>query len=182
MLKTKYFHSYVSEFVKLVQNVDLQVWSEIEQSIRSVRDLGQGKVIVLGNGGSSAIAEHASIDFTKAADVPCITLSSASMLSCFANDFGYENSQLNYLKYYAEPGDVVILISSSGNSDNILNCANHCVEAGLTFYTLTGFSENSKLRQIDPSVNIWIPASHYNHVENAHQLVLLSICDSLRES
>lgn len=171
----------MADLTELLDGIDHRLWQEFEGRLRSLRECGRGKVLIFGNGGSAAIAEHVALDYTKAARLPCLTLSSSPMMSCFANDFGYEQSQMAFIKYFAKSEDVIILISSSGNSQNIVNCADYCEKNDLTYYTFTGFSNSSLLRQINPDVNFWIPVNHYNHVENAHQFILLSICDSLRE-
>ena len=180
-MKSKFLSLYLSELNGLFDHIDHELWLKMEGRLRALRDKAKGKVLIFGNGGSAAVAEHVSLDYKKAAGLPCLTLSSAPMLSCFANDFGYEHSQLKFIKYFATPDDVIVLISSSGKSPNILNCATYCEENALTYFTLTGFSEVSPIRQINTTVNFWIPVDNYNHIENAHQVILLSICDSLRE-
>tara|TARA_A100001015_G_C14650394_1_gene578985 strand:- start:62 stop:409 length:348 start_codon:yes stop_codon:yes gene_type:complete len=84
------------------------------------------KIIILGNGGSSSIASHISQDYTKKLKKKSFTFSDASRLTCYSNDYGYDNAYVQFLKEFVEYGTLVILISSSGNSDNILNCATWC--------------------------------------------------------
>ena len=79
------------------------------------------KVIIAGNGGSAAMASHVAVDFTKAANIRAINFNEADLITCFANDYGYENWVGKALEAYADPGDLVILISSSGKSQNISN-------------------------------------------------------------
>jgi D-sedoheptulose 7-phosphate isomerase len=137
-----------------------------------------GKVILVGNGGSASIASHVSIDFTKAANIRSINFNEASLLTCFANDYGYENWASNALNFYADSNDIAILISSSGQSKNIINAADKAKKIGLPIITLSGFLENNPLRKMG-DVNLWVNSSEYNIVESVHQIWLLSIVDYL---
>ena len=137
-----------------------------------------GKVIVVGNGGSAAIASHVSIDLTKAANIKSINFNESSLITCFANDYGYENWVSNALDFYADSNDVVILISSSGQSKNIINAAVKAKEIGLSVITFSGFLESNPLKKMG-DVNLWVNSSEYNIVESVHQIWLLSIVDYL---
>ena len=137
-----------------------------------------GKVILVGNGGSASIASHVSIDFTKAANIRSINFNEASLLTCFANDYGYENWASNALNFYADSNDIAILISSSGQSKNIINAADKAKKIGLPIITLSGFLESNPLRKMG-DVNLWVNSSEYNIVESVHQIWLLSIVEYL---
>ena len=69
-----------------------------------------GKLIIVGNGGSSAIASHASVDFTKAAGIRAVNFNESDLLTCFSNDYGYENWVKKALEFYVDKDDIVILI------------------------------------------------------------------------
>ena len=137
-----------------------------------------GKVILVGNGGSASIASHVSIDFTKAANIRSINFNEASLLTCFANDYGYENWASNALNFYADSNDIAILISSSGQSKNIINAAEKAKKIGLSVITFSGFLESNPLREMG-DINLWVNSSEYNIVESVHQIWLLSIVDYL---
>lgn len=134
------------------------------------------KVIFVGNGGSAAIAGHCAVDFTKNARIRCVNFNRSDLLTCFANDFGYENVFQKALEFYADPGDVVVCISSSGRSPNILKAARYCVEQGLCLVTLTGFSADNPLAAMG-KINLCVESRAYNIIENTHQIWLLAICD-----
>jgi D-sedoheptulose 7-phosphate isomerase len=136
------------------------------------------KIILAGNGGSAAIASHVSVDLTKAGGIRAINFNESDLITCFANDYGYENWISKAIECYADPEDLVILISSSGQSPNIINAANKAKEINLPLITLSGFLENNPLRKIG-TVNFWVNSSEYNIVEMAHNIILLSILDSL---
>jgi D-sedoheptulose 7-phosphate isomerase len=135
-------------------------------------------IIILGNGGSSAIASHISQDYTKKLKKKSFTFSDSSRLTCYANDYGYENAYRQFLKEFVEPNKdtLVILISSSGNSPNIINCAEFCNEnSKIEVVTLTGFDKNNKLNNLDiknRKINYWVDSNDYGIVECVHMIFL----------
>ena len=134
------------------------------------------KVIFCGNGGSAAMASHCSVDLTKNAGVRAINFNEADLITCFANDYGYEQWTQKALEFYADDGDIVVLISSSGNSQNIVNAANYATKRGLDLVTLSGFDKENKLNQID-AVKLWVNSKAYNIIEMTHHIWLLAIVD-----
>lgn len=134
------------------------------------------KAIFAGNGGSAAIAGHCAVDFTKNAGVRCINFNEADLITCFANDYGYERWLEKALEFYADAGDIVILISSSGKSLNMVNAARYARNTGLTLVTFTGFSGDNPLKERG-QLNFWVDSRAYNIVEMTHQVWLLAVCD-----
>jgi len=134
------------------------------------------KAIIAGNGGSAAIASHCAVDFTKNAGIRCINFNEADLITCFANDYGYEWWLQKALEFYADPGDLVILISSSGKSPNILNAARYAVSKGLSVVTFTGFGDNNPLKSLG-QLNFSLKSRAYNVIEMTHQIWLLAVCD-----
>lgn len=134
------------------------------------------KVIFIGNGGSAAMASHCAVDFTKNAGIRCINFNEADLITCFANDFGYEKCFQKALEFYADSGDVVVLISSSGKSPNILNAAEFARKRGLAAVTLTGFSKDNPLYTLG-LINLCVESRAYNIIEMTHQIWLLAVCD-----
>jgi D-sedoheptulose 7-phosphate isomerase len=135
-----------------------------------------GKVIFVGNGGSAAMASHLSVDLTKAAGIRGINFNEADLITCFANDFGYENWVARALEAYADKNDVVVMISSSGKSPNILNGVTQARKMGLPTVTLSGFKINNPLRELG-DVNFWCDSEAYNIIEMSHHVWLLAIVD-----
>lgn len=148
---------------------------EFKDSLTSIRDRGR-KVIMAGNGGSAAIASHCAVDFTKCAGIRCVNFNEADLITCFSNDYGYENWLRKALEFYADDGDLVILISSSGKSPNMINAAKYARVRGLSLVTLTGFSRDNPLRSLG-QLNFWVESQTYNVVEMTHQIWLLAVCD-----
>lgn len=134
------------------------------------------KVIMAGNGGSAAIASHCAVDFTKNAGVRCINFNEADLITCFANDYGYEWWLAKALEFYADPGDLVILISSSGKSPNMVNAARFSRERGLKVVTFTGFASDNPLKTLG-HLNVWVDSRAYNVIEMTHHIWLLAVCD-----
>lgn len=134
-------------------------------------------VIILGNGGSNSIASHIAEDYTKVLKIPCLTFSDAPLITCYANDFGYENCLEQFLKSYYRH-QVIILISSSGASLNILNAAKFCKSINAPLITLSGFKKENELNSLYSShslLNYWVDSNNYGIVENMHQIFLHSI-------
>lgn len=152
---------------------------ELAAALISSTQLQGGKVIIVGNGGSAAMASHVAVDLTKAAGVRTINFNEADLLTCLANDYGYEHWVEKALDFYADEGDLVILISSSGKSPNIVNGARRALELKLRVITLSGFSRDNPLRALG-EVNLWADSRVYNIVEMTHHIWLVAIVDYLQ--
>jgi D-sedoheptulose 7-phosphate isomerase len=135
---------------------------------------------IVGNGGSAGVAAHAVTDFFNVAKIRATTLHESSLLTCMANDFGYENAVARMLAQLLNPNDVVIVISSSGNSMNMRNAASIACEKGAYVVTLTGFSDENPLRRLG-HINIWLDSDDYGFVEVGHQFILHNIADRFNE-
>ena len=136
------------------------------------------KVIFCGNGGSAAMASHCAVDLTKNAGVKAINFNEADLITCFANDFGYEHWISNALKFYAEEGDILVLISSSGKSQNVINAAEYAKKNGIKIVTFSGFDNDNPLKSLG-ELNFWVDSHAYNIVEMTHHIWLLAIVDMI---
>tara|TARA_B100001778_G_C18540055_1_gene607814 strand:+ start:620 stop:1180 length:561 start_codon:yes stop_codon:yes gene_type:complete len=134
------------------------------------------KIIIAGNGGSAAIASHFSVDMTKNGGIRCINFNESDLLTCFSNDYGYEKWVEKSLLFYADKGDVIILISSSGTSKNMVNAAKFARKNKNYVATLTGFYGKNPLSKIG-DLNFTVNSKNYNLIENVHQYILLSLVD-----
>lgn len=137
-----------------------------------------GKVILAGNGASAAIASHVAVDLTKASGIRAVNFNEADLITCLANDYGYEHWVEKALDFYADGKDAVILISSSGESANMANAAIRAKAMKLPLITLTGFRKDNKLKKLG-DVNLWVNNAQYNIVETVHQAWLLAIVDQI---
>lgn len=135
------------------------------------------RIFFVGNGGSNAICSHMMEDFAKIAGYQTFGFSDAALITCFANDFGYEKALQEWLKIYFKEGDVLIAVSSSGNSQNIVNAISEAKNRGKVI-TLSGFESNNKILDLG-EINFHIPISNYGVVECFHQVVLHVILDEI---
>lgn len=174
----KNFYSKIFvEINKLLNQTDLDALEKISKSLMSVNKKNK-KVIIFGNGGSAAISSHISVDLTKNAKIRSINFNEANLLTCFSNDYGYRKVFSKSLEFYADKGDVVIIISSSGKSKNVLEAAKMCKKKKILLYTFTGFSKSNPLKKMG-NINLWVNSKAYNIIENIHQIWLLSIVDRI---
>jgi D-sedoheptulose 7-phosphate isomerase len=116
------------------------------------------------------------VDFTKNARIRCINFNEADLITCFANDYGYEHWLEKALEFYADDGDVTILISSSGKSANMVRAAQYALARGLRLVTFTGFLANNPLKELG-QLNFWVDSQAYNVIEMTHHIWLLAVCD-----
>jgi D-sedoheptulose 7-phosphate isomerase len=175
-----FFNNYnlsIFQNLKKVNEVDLIKISNIILKAKK----SDNKLIIVGNGGSAAMASHVSVDFTKICKIRAVNFNEANLLTCYANDYGYENWVSECLESYAKKKDVVILISSSGKSKNIINGAKKANKMGLKTITLTGFEKNNPVKKLG-LINLWADSKKYNIVEMVHHIWLLSICDFIAQN
>jgi len=132
------------------------------------------KVIFIGNGGSAAISSHMAVDWTKNGGIRSLSFSDAPMMTCLSNDLGYPNLFAKELEFYAQPGDLVIITSSSGKSPNVLAAARAANALGLDSVRLTGMDPENKLRQ-GGRLNFYVPSGDYGLVEITHLCLLHSV-------
>ena len=169
------FNNYSKSIINLLLNTDDKLFKKSINLIKKTHKQ-KGKVYIVGNGGSSSIASHVSVDFAKVSRVNSSTFNNANLITCFANDYGYENWVARALEAYADLNDVVILISSSGASINIINGAKQCRAMNIPLITLSGFMSDNPLRKAGDK-NLWVDSGSYNVVEMTHHIWLLAIVD-----
>jgi len=132
------------------------------------------KVIFIGNGGSAAIASHMAVDWTKNGPIRAVAFNDAATLTCLSNDHGYANVFAKQLDYYAQKGDLVVIISSSGKSPNILAAARAANTLGLDSVRLSGMDPENELKR-GGRLNFYVPADDYGLVELTHLCLLHSV-------
>ena len=177
MTKHHFFHDYFETVATKLSDIDTESLEQAAALVRRAHGSGS-KVILVGNGGSAAMASHVAVDLTKAAGIRAINFNEADLLTCFANDYGYEHWVAKALEFYADSGDLAIMISSSGASQNMVNGAEQAGAMGLTVVSLSGFSPDNPLRQLG-DLNLWVASDSYNIVEMTHHVWLLAIVDYL---
>ena len=173
-----FIKKYLEDFASLVQPNE-----KIIEKIISVRDLfvnvkkNNAKVMIFGNGGSAAIASHVSVDLTKNANIRSVNFNEADLITCFSNDYGYERWIEKAIYFYADSKDVLILISSSGKSQNMIKACEAAKNKKIPkIITFTGHDKDNPLSKLG-DINFWINSKAYNFIENTHQVWLLAIVD-----
>ena len=170
-----FFSHYAGSISELLKNVDTNLINASVNLIANTKK-NKNKIYIVGNGGSSSIASHVSVDFAKVAKVNCSTFNNANLITCFANDYKYENWVVEAIKAYSLKQDLFILISSSGTSKNIVNAAQYCKQKKMNLITLSGFKKNNPLSQRG-NINFHVESEEYNFIEMTHHIILLSIVD-----
>ena len=172
---SSYLKQYNKSIYELINNVNANL---IEQSVQLIQKSihNKSKVYIIGNGGSASIASHVSVDFAKVARVPSSTFNNSNLITCFANDYGYENWVVEAMKAYTNINDLIILISSSGTSKNIVNAAQYCKNNNIDLITLSGFTKDNPLSTLG-NVNFHIESTEYNYIEMSHHIILLALVD-----
>ena len=180
MNTSKYFSTYFESLGQKLNSIDTNQLEEVATMVWTAHQ-SRKKIIVVGNGGSAAMASHVAVDFTKAAGIRAINFNEADLITCFANDYGYERWVEKALEAYADPEDLAILISSSGKSPNIVKGAEKAKNIGVPVITVSGFLPDNPLRKLG-DINLWVDSSDYNIVEMTHHVWLVAIVDFLIET
>lgn len=124
-----------------------------------------------GNGASAAFANHMALDWTKAGGVPTFSFSDSALLTAMGNDLGYEHAFSAPLSWYAKSGDLLVTVSSSGNSPNILKTVEVARAKGMEVITFSGLGEDNQSRQLG-DLNFYVPSTTYGIAESSHQILL----------
>ena len=172
----KFMEDYLNRYKESLFETDVsQEMIKMKEMLLEVKTNGK-KVMVAGNGGSAAMSSHVAVDFTKQGGIRTINFNESDLITCFANDYGYEHWVSKAIEFYGDKGDLAILISSSGSSKNILNAADIAKDLDINVITFSGFSKDNPLRK-KGDVNFWLNSKAYNVVENTHLIWLLMVCD-----
>jgi D-sedoheptulose 7-phosphate isomerase len=139
------------------------------------------KVMVVGNGGSAAIASHLQTDLVHSLGVRALVFTEPSTLTAQANDHGYEHAFGNLTRLWAEPGDLLVAISSSGRSANILHACEAARSLGAGLITFSGFAPGNPLRALG-DLNFHVASAEYGPVESAHGVLLHHLTDQVLAS
>lgn len=158
----------------------LQLGEGLAVAVRSIQAIDRAgrKVVLVGNGGSAAIASHQAIDLWKNGGIRATAFNDASLLTCVANDLGYENVFSKPVEMFCDRGDLVIAISSSGKSPNILNAVRAARDAGCGVITLSGFDADNPLCTLG-DLNFHVASHRYGTVEVAHLLLVHAVVDEV---
>ena len=155
-------------------------FQSIKGILKKLRET-KSKIYFFGNGASAAFANHMALDFSKNGKILSRSLSDSALLTALSNDYSYENAMLEYLKIEGvTKEDLVITISSSGNSQNIVSVLNHCKENNIKSLALSGLKKDNKSISL-ADYSIYVPMKTYGMVECIHQIFLHLILDDSME-
>jgi D-sedoheptulose 7-phosphate isomerase len=179
------------EFIRLLDSIQvtdnkgkgLPFDDGIESACGIIRDClkAGGKLIAVGNGGSSAIASHMVLDAWKNGGMKSLCFNDPTLLTCISNDYGYDQVFAKPVEFFGKPADVLTAISSSGKSMNILNAVGSIREKKGMAITLSGFKPDNPLRSLG-DVNFYVASGDYGIVEVIHQYICHLITDVLIRS
>ena len=170
-----FFVNYYQEIFKLLAEIDTNLINESVDLIKKIFD-SSNTIYIIGNGGSASIASHVSVDFTKVAGIKSQTFNNSNIITCFANDYGHENWVKEAIKAYCLKDDLIIILSSSGKSLNMINAAKYCKKNQYNLITLSGFETNNELCKLG-NINFHVNSKNYNYIEMTHHIILVSIVD-----
>lgn len=169
-----------AEYTILGEKFDVEFFSKkIIELLNKYQDNGK-KIFVIGNGGSAAIASHVVIDLQNVMKLPAQTIAESAVTTCISNDYGYEYVYSRPLNLLAQEGDLLIAISSSGKSLNILNACKVMKQKKGVIVALSGFNSDNPLREFG-DLSIWTGSQDYGLVETAHAFILHAWVDLAKE-
>lgn len=177
--------SYADRLRRALDSVDQGPYEATVRLLAETADLN-GRVWILGNGGSAAISEHFATDLFKVGvdtGIPYRATSLASnsaTLTATANDYGYALSYAYQIGVQGSPGDVVVAISSSGNSPNVLEAVTTAKACGLQTVGMAGFDGGQLVGVVDFPLLLTTALGDYGIAEDGHSALCHSICENLR--
>lgn len=173
---TDFVEDYYQRYIQVIKDFDKSSLQPVLEVFLTLAK-NQGTLWVAGNGGSAAIGDHTVCDVTKGTHRPdqpsikSISLSSnTAMLTALGNDIAYDEVFSQQLKYYLGLNDALLLVSSSGNSPNVVKACEYANQRGVPTIAFVGF-KGGKLKDIARH-SVWIPVDNYGMAEDAHQSLM----------
>lgn len=181
-----YFDAYAEEMARAAKSVEPGTL-ELAAAVLVEAYLRGARIFSCGNGGSASIANHMQCDHVKgirtATDLSPHVLSlsaNVELLTAIANDTGYENVFVYQLQSQSEPGDVLLAVSSSGRSPNIVRALTWARDHGLRTIAVTGFDGDAARSTAEISVHV--DCANYGIVEDLHQAIMHALAQYIRQS
>lgn len=182
---------YINELIYMINSTEMWIgntdkYNDYNDGIEKLLDIfsqykkNKSQVFFIGNGGSSAIASHMTADYMKNGGMNTYSLYDNAVTTCMGNDYGYEYIFSKPMEFLVRENDLVVIISSSGNSKNIINAINVARQEGAKIITFTGFRADNKAKQLG-DINVYVPCEKYGIVESIHNLILQQIVDLIME-
>jgi D-sedoheptulose 7-phosphate isomerase len=184
----KGINSYYETLRWLTQNIvvidkegkvaDLKLGFEKAIDLITARGKRGKKMMFIGNGASASIASHMAADFWKNSEIRATAFNDAALLTCISNDFGYNQVFEKPIKMFANSGDILVAISSSGKSENIIRGVRMARSKRCNVITLSGFHKDNPLRSLG-DINFYVPSSSYGQVEVVHHSICHCMLDTV---
>ena len=180
---------YVRELVDNLNKTEVRVNNNVmtyEDGINKLVDeISQkkragAKVYFIGNGGSAAIASHMTADYMKNGGMNTCSLYDNAVTTCMGNDYGYQDVFARPLEFLSGEGDLIVAISSSGKSLNIIKAIEAAQKNMADVITFTGFEPDNPVSRMG-IINVYVPCKHYGMVESIHNLIMQEIVDIIME-
>lgn len=184
-------NQYINELIEKIDQTEIYAgidnkFTDYSEGITYLVDVfsrhksGQTQLFFIGNGGSSAIASHMTADYMKNGGMNTYSLYDNAVTTCMGNDYGYEYIFSRPLEFLVRENDLLVAISSSGNSRNIVNAIEIAKAKKAAVITFTGFEADNQAKQLG-DINVYVPSSKYGMVESIHNLILQQIVDMIME-
>lgn len=162
----------IIEILSAFTGTDIRWAAELVLKVKAA----EGRVFFIGNGASAAIASHMAADWLKAGGMAAQCFNDGALTTCLANDLGYENVFSTPIAAHAREGDLLVAISSSGESENIIRGVDAADCLGCYVVTLSGKKPDNRLRKLG-DVSFYVPSDHYGTVEVCHHAICHAILD-----
>ncbi|MCK5013499.1 MAG: SIS domain-containing protein [Candidatus Omnitrophica bacterium] len=187
----KNFEKYFSSLKSVLDSVSVKIQEKGQCPLEEAMELTANKILEMssagkkmmfvGNGASAAIASHMATDFWKTNGIRAVAFNDPAGLTCVSNDYGYPHVFEKPIEMFADPGDILIAISSSGQSENILKATIAARKKGVSIITLSGFNTDNPLSQLG-DINFYVPSHNYGFVEIVHHAICHSLIDVINQS
>lgn len=184
---------YIEELIEKIENTEFWYGNSPQKNIQTYDDgikllldtfskhkNMKSQLFFIGNGGSSAIASHMTADFMKNGGMNTYSLYDSAVTTCMGNDYGYEYIFSRPMEFLVRERDLVVAISSSGNSANIINAIRVAKKIGASVVTFTGFKSDNSVKQLG-NINVYVPCEKYGIVESIHNLILQQLVDMIMD-
>jgi D-sedoheptulose 7-phosphate isomerase len=163
-----YITQYLAKEIETLQGLD---HTQILDAWKLLKACQEGTVWICGNGGSASFADHLAQDLSKQCGLRAHSLTSMAMTLALGNDEGYENIFARQLEMYAKPRDLLIVVSGSGNSPNILKALDKAWHMDIPSLAILGFDGGNILKDSLSDHEILVPAMHMGRSEDGHLIV-----------
>ena len=167
-----YFNKLMTSFDSVEAKQNLLKFKTLINQVKK----GAAKIVLCGNGASNTIGTHAAIDFLNQLGIPSFSINDGGFLTAAANDFGYENIFERAVNLLLKKSDLLICISSSGSSLNVINAARKAKKLGAHVVTFSGFDSDNLLKTLG-DINFYVRSNEYNIVESIHNAWLVCVVD-----